>query len=180
MCEQPAASRGWLIPSYLVFSTLLRLRFGGGLLTAAEFGVLFQHYWLQADRQVKESHLILQQTHTPTHTTSPECVCVCLLNPPHPHPPGSPIDRIPDCNPSVRPGRKVSASMKLFIHQSPAHFCMYEFIDSDYFIVSKFPLTSSHTSKFVQNCNNEWVRAAHKSPQLWFKIKCRLLAIRPS
>lgn len=118
-----------LIDSFL-FSVLLWLSFGGGSLTAAEFRVLFQHYWLQADRYVKESHLILQQAavkHTPTHTSSPECVCL-------PNTPGFPY-RITDYNPNVRPGRKVSASMKLFIHQSPVHLCMYEFIDSDYWTI---------------------------------------------
>lgn len=191
-------SEAWCVSSHqtagvdgcISFSALLRLSFGGGSLTAVEFRVLFQHYWLQADRYVKESHLILRQAavkHTPTHTSSPECVC--LLNTPAPRPPrvAPPPDphfpyRITEYNPSVRPERKLRASMKLFIHQSPVHSCMYEFIDSDYFIVLKFHLTSSHTSKsvrcLVQNCNNKWVMTAHKSLQLWFKRKCRLSTIQ--
>lgn len=114
-------------------------------------------------------------THTYTHLLPWMCMFA--------QPPRFPY-RITDYNPSIRPGRKASDSMKLFIHQSPVHLCMYEFIDLDDFIVLKSPLTSSHTSEeircLVQNCNNEWVTTAHKSLQLWFKVKCRLLTIGAS
>lgn len=159
MCEQPAASRGWLIPFYLVFSALLWLTFGGGCRVSGVIPALLITSWQVCEGKPFNTAAGSGETHTYTHLLPWMCMFA--------QPPRFPY-RIPDCNLSVRPGRKVSASIKLFIHQSPAHLCMYEYrFRLPYFIVLKFPLTSSHTSNsvrcLVQNCNNNESRQLIKA-----------------